>query len=263
MNCKDFFNKYPVFTLDEFRLVFKKYKPVSVYDNLKYYLKKDKICSAKRGLYYVIPEGSFASVFQPNKILLASRQSKDAVIAFHSALEVMGYGHSFFHRFFYYSSFRRRKFSFRENEFVCVKIPENLKKKKAEAFGVEEEYYQNLPIKFTNRERTFVDCLDKPQFGGGIEEVYRCIEKYPYLNFEEVLKYLDALGKSKLYAKVGFFLEQHREQFYVEEDLLKKLRKNKPTSIVYFDSQRKSGKLIENWNLVVPEIIIEKGWEEF
>ena len=74
---------------------------------------------------------------------------------------------------------------------------------------------------------------------------------------------MDALEKSVLYSKVGFFLQQHREQFYVEEELLKKLKKKIPASIVYFDTQRKKGKLIKEWNLVVSEIVVERGWEEF
>lgn len=263
MDYKDFFNKHPVFTIEEFRSAFKKKKATSVYDNLKYYLKKGRIHNMKRGLYYVIPEEILPNKFQPNSILLASRLSKEAVIAFHSSLEIMGYGHSLFHRFFYYSSFRKRNFSFKGDEFISVKIPQKLKEKKLEMLGVEEKYYHNLIVKFTNRERTLVDCLDRPEYGGGIEEVYRCIEKYPYINFEEILNYLESLEKSILYAKVGFFLQQHREQFYVEEELLRKLKKKKPAAIVYFGSQREKGRLIKEWNLVVPEIVVERGWEEF
>jgi hypothetical protein len=71
------------------------------------------------------------------------------------------------------------------------------------------------------------------------------------------------LNKRVLYAKVGFFLQQHKEQFYVEEELLKKLKEKMPASTVYFDSKRKKGKLIKEWNLIIPEIIIKRGWEEF
>jgi len=263
MNYKEFFNSHPVFTIEELRSALKKEKITSIHNNLKYHLKKGRIRNIKRGVYYAIPEGSSPDKFQPDCILVASRLSKEAVIGFHSALEIMGYGHSVYHRFYYYSPFRKRNFSFKDNDYISVKVPEKLKAKKLEKFGVEEKYYHNLSIKFTNRERTFVDCLDRPNYGGEIEEVYRCIEKYPYLNFKEVLDYLDVLGKAVLYAKVGFFLQQHRQQFYVEEECLEKLKNKKPSSIVYFTPQRKKGRLIKEWNLVVPEIVIEKGWEEF
>lgn len=263
MNYKKFFQTHPVFTIEELRSVFKKDKPSYVHNNLKYYLKKGRIRSIKRGLYYVIPEGASLKEFHPDSLLICSRLDKEAVIGFHSALEMMGYAHSVFHRFFYYSSKRKRKFSFRGEEFISVKIPENLKKKKLEKLGVVEKYYHNLSVRYTNRERTLVDCLDRPGYAGGIEEAYRCLEKYPYLDFKEILDYLDALKKSVLYAKVGFFLQQHREQFYVEEDLLIKLKKNIPASPVYFTPERKKGRFIKEWNLVVPEIVIKRGWEEF
>ena len=263
MEYNNFFNTHPVFTIEKLRFAVNSKNIKSIYNNLKYYLNKNRIRSVRQGLYYVIPEGSHLDKFYPNNILVTSCLSKDVVLAFHSALEVMGYGHSLFHRFFYYSPDRKRKFYFRGNEFICIKIPEKLKEKKMEMFGVEEKYYHQLSIKFTNRERTFVDCLDRPEYGGGIEEVYRCIEKYPYLNFKEILEYLGVLNKRVLYAKVGFFLQQHKDQFYVGEELLKKLKEKKPASTVYFDSKRKKGKLIKEWNLVVPEIVIKRGWEEF
>ena len=262
MNYKDFFNKHAVFTIEELQANFKKGTMESIHSSLKYYFKKGKIRNIKRGLYYVVPEGSLPEKFYPNSLLSTSRFSQDAVIAFHSALELMGYGHSIFYKFFYYTNLRKRVFTFKNDEFISVKVPEILSRKNLELIGTDEKYYQNVFVKFTNRERTFVDCLDRPEYGGGIEEVYRCVEKYPYLNFEEIFAYLDALEKSILYAKVGFFLQQHREQFYVENDILKRLKKKLPASVVYFDSQRKKGKFVKEWNLIVPDIIIKKGWEE-
>jgi predicted transcriptional regulator of viral defense system len=263
MNYKNFFNQHPVFTIEEVLAASKGIKMSSVYANLKYYLKKGKLRIIKRGLYYVIPDDNLSDTFYPHSLLIASRLSKEAIIAFHSAFELMGYSHSIFHRFFYYTNLRKRTFIFRDDEFISVKVPESLKRTNLEMLSTEEEYYHNVCVKFTNRERSFVDCLNKPDYGGGIEEVYRCVEKYPYLNFEEIMAYLDALEKNILYAKVGFFLQQHREQFYVEEALLKELKKKIPNSAVYFDSKRRKGKLVKEWNLVVPDIIIKRKWEEF
>jgi len=263
MNYKEFFSKYPVFTLDELRNAKKDKKEKSVYNSLKYYLQKGRVHNIKRGLYYVIPEGSSPDKFQPNSILIASQLSKDSAISFHTAFEVLGYGHSIFHRFFYYSPRRKRNFNFRGEEFICVKIPEKLKRKGLEMLGVDKKYFHNQQVKSTNRERTLIDCLDRPEYAGGIEEVYRCIEKYPYLNFEKLLEYLYARGKKILFARVGFFLEQHREQFYVDKELLEKLHKEQPSSIVYFDPKRRKGKFVKYWNLIVPEKIILREWEEF
>ncbi len=263
MKYKEFFREHPVFRLDEFREAIKNKEIKSGYNSLKYYINKGKVQIIKKGLYYVVPEGRSPEKFEPGRILIASRLSEDSILGFHTALEVMGYGHSVFHSFFCYSSKRKRNFNFRGDEFICAKTPESLQKNNKKFLGVDKEYFQNLLVKFTNRERTLVDCLDRPEYGGGIEEVYRCVEKYSYLNFEELLKYLYARNRKVLFSKVGFFLEQHREQFYVEEKFLDKLHKEQQSSVVYFDSKRKKGKLVKTWNLVVPENVIEKDWEEF
>jgi len=263
MKYKEFFRVHPVFTLDEFRNAIKNKDIKSGYSSLKYYMNTGKVRSIKKGLYYVIPEGRSPEKFEPDRIHIASRLSQESVLGFHTALEVMGYGHSVFHRFFYYSSERKRKFNFKGDEFICVKTPESLKKKGLEFLGVDEDYSRNLSVEFTNRERTLVDCLNSPEYGGGIEEVYRSVEKYSSLNFEKLLKYLYARDKKVLFTRVGFFLEQHKEQFYVEKEFLDKLHKEQQSSIVYFDSKRKKGKLVKAWNLVVPEYVIEKEWEEF
>ena len=263
MDYNNFFNRHPVFTLEELRLVNQNQRPASVYNNLKYYMKKGRVRIIKPGLYYVLPAGRNAEKYHTDSIHLASRLRKDSVLAFHTALDIMGYGHSLFHKFYYYSKMRMRKFFFNEDEFICIKVPESLRKKKMEMFGVEEIAYKNLPVQCTNRERTFIDCLNRPEYCGGIEELYRCIEKYPYVSFDEIIKYLDRFEKKVLYAKVGFFLQQHRDQFYVDDNILNDLKKHITSSIVYFDHNRRSGKLIKEWNLVVPEIIIDRGWEEF
>ena len=64
-------------------------------------------------------------------------------------------------------------------------------------------------------------------------------------------------------AKVGFFLEQHRDALMVEEAHLDRLRKHVPKQPCYLErSRRESGKLVASWNLIVPPAILERAWEE-
>ncbi len=262
MNYKDFFNKYPVFTLDEYNEVIQKNKNTA-YNNLMNYIIKGRVKSIRRGLYAVVPQGSNSENFKVDEILVTSRLTKDAVLAFHTALEVMGYSHSVLYRYFYYTDTRKRKIHINNREYVSVQSPVKIMNRSYKSMGVQEQMYHNLNVTLTDRERTFVDCLNKPDFAGGIEEVYRSIEKYPYLEFDKILEYLAILKSKVLYARVGFFLEQHRKQFFVENDVLKSIKINMPASVVYFDPKRKNGKLMKEWNLIVPENVLEKKWEEF
>ena len=64
-------------------------------------------------------------------------------------------------------------------------------------------------------------------------------------------------------AKVGFFLEQHREQFMLEPHHLERLQKHAPSQPMYLErGKRESGKLLGRWNLVVPERVLNRTWEE-
>ena len=63
-------------------------------------------------------------------------------------------------------------------------------------------------------------------------------------------------------ARVGFFLEQHRNELMVEEIHLNELESWAPSQPRYLDSRREHGKFISRWNLVVPEYVLNRLWDE-
>jgi len=64
-------------------------------------------------------------------------------------------------------------------------------------------------------------------------------------------------------AKVGFYLERHRERLMVEEKHLRLLREKRPQKPHYLvRTGRKSGKLVKAWNLVIPEDVLKQSWKE-
>jgi len=72
----------------------------------------------------------------------------------------------------------------------------------------------------------------------------------------------DRLGSALTAARVGLFLEEHREQLMVEDSHLDALRKLAPEQPRYFDTKRQPGKLIGGWNLIVPQRILSRAWAE-
>lgn len=108
-------------------------------------------------------------------------------------------------------------------------------------------------VRVTSPERTLAECLDRPEYGGGIEEVLRCLSSLPFLN-EEVLKaYLVERGKKVLFAKVGWVLERLKERLSVSEKFLRWLKERSlkhPTLIG--GGQGGERVFIKGWNLVVP-----------
>ena len=120
-----------------------------------------------------------------------------------------------------------------------------------------------MAICITGLERTFVDLLNRPDLSGSWEEIWRSLETVEYFDLDKVTEYTSLLGNATTAAKVGFFLEQHRESLMVEDAHLKAFHDLRPRRPHYMErSRRKSGRLVSAWNLVVPEEIIRRSWEE-
>lgn len=84
-------------------------------------------------------------------------------------------------------------------------------------FGVEIIDYQGGKIRVTTLERTFVDMLDRSALINNWEEIWRSLEAIEYLNLQQVLAYAKILNNVTTYAKVAFFLDQHREMLDLTE----------------------------------------------
>lgn len=268
MNPLEFFDQYPVFTHEEF----KQYaisqdtpNPNTQKEILAYHLKKQNIIRIRRELFASIPlsSRSNAASYSIDSYLIAGRISKDAVLSYHTAFDFHGISYSLFHQFTFMSQKKIRPFTFQQDEFICLSFPKTLIKKNKTDTEVITVDRQGLNIKVTSLERTLVDALDRPEYAGGWEEIWRSAEHITILNFDKIIEYAILLDNASTIAKLGFFLEQHKEQFKIDEKYLKILEKNKPRGIHYLDrTKRESGKFIQRWNLIVPNKIIERTWEE-
>jgi len=80
-----------------------------------------------------------------------------------------------------------------------------------------------------------------------------------FFDLDKVVEYALLLGNATTTAKVGFFLEQHREPLMVEENYIKPLHDLRPRQPHYLDmDKRKSGRLVSEWNLVVTREVFER-----
>jgi predicted transcriptional regulator of viral defense system len=107
-----------------------------------------------------------------------------------------------------------------------------------------------------------VDVLDTPLRSGGWEEVWRSLEMVEFFDLDAVIAYTSKLESSLTAARVGFFLEQRREELMVEEEHLETLRGLAPAAPRYLDNKRESGQLVPTWNLIVPHWILAQEWLE-
>jgi predicted transcriptional regulator of viral defense system len=184
------------------------------------------------------------------------------VVAYHAALQFFGKAYSVWKRFHYLTAKRARPFSFRDLEFVPVQGSPALQSLPDEDKGVSKVRHAGGQVRVTTLERTLVDVLAEPDKGGGWEEIWRSLEMIEFFDLDAVISHVRGLGAAISAARVGFFLEQHRESLMVEDKHLEALRALAPTQPRYLDGSRKSGKLVRPWNLVIPEYVLSRRWEE-
>lgn len=76
-------------------------------------------------------------------------------------------------------------------------------------FGYEEmQIEEGPPVNVADLERTFLDCMDRPELCGGMDEVFRGFaRRHDDLKHDRLIRYVVELGKPALTKRLGFLLE--------------------------------------------------------
>jgi len=126
---RTFFARHPVFTSDEFadhhRRTGSGYR-VTRQSILAHHEARGRIVRLRRGLYATVPPGVDPERAPVDPYLVASRLTPDAVLAYHTALELHGYAHSVFAEFQYLTRTSSRPARVRSFAFRPVRVPKAL-----------------------------------------------------------------------------------------------------------------------------------------
>lgn len=266
MSIRQFFYERPVFRYEEFanfKITHGVTNPISVNTALDYYTKQGRIKPIRRKMYAVISPNETLDSVLVDPYLVAGKVTEDAVIGYHSALELLGVAYSSFGQLTYITQQKSKPFAFDGNWYQSVTVPIALQKKQAAHICVDTINRQGVDIRVTNAARTFVDVLDRVKICGGWEEVYRSISNLAVLNVDQVIKYSLMLDNARLNAKVGYFLSQRRDAFGVTEKQLAPLLAGKPKAAQYISGKTdEQFQLVKQWNIYLPLSVINQTWEE-
>ena len=230
---------------------------------LAYYTRTARLLRIRRGLYAVVPPGADPESYPVDPYLIASRLRNDAVLSHHTALEYHGRAYSVWQHLVYSTSRPLKTLSFRGQTFRGTSFPQSLRRTGRTRFGVQESERKGLSLRVTSLERTLVDVLHRPRLGGGWEEAWRSLESVEYFDVDAVVEYARLLGNATTCAKVGFFLEQHRDALMIADCDIRPLRDRRPVQPHYMDQgARGTGRLVADWNLVVPGELLGESREE-
>lgn len=262
----EFFSKYNVFTVEELDHFLSNQSSANSNTRkalLTYYQNRRRIKRIRRGLYATIPLGNDPESSPVDPYLVAAKMTKDAVLAYHTALEFYGKAYSLYKRIIFVSQTKSLPLKFRSYEIKGVTIPNPLRVMGEEMFGVTSHNRSGVDVRVTNLERTFVDVLDRPDLAGSLEEIWRSLESIEFFDLDQVIEYTFLLENTTTAAKVGFYLEQHKESLMVEDSHLKRLKKLRPQQPHYLiRGKRKNCQWNKNWNLMVPADVKNKSWED-
>ncbi len=266
MELQAFFAAHPVFSRAELTKHLRARRsgnPKAVDALLRYHVQAGHLVKLRLGLYGVVPAGADPGAFPVDPYLLAARLADDTVLGYHTALELHGKAHSVFQQFYFLTATAPRPFRFRGQHFRAVAFPRKLVRAHQERFGVETRDRAGVDVAVTGLERTLVDLLDRPELGGGVEEVWRSLGTVEFFDLDAVTEYAVLLGNATTVAKVGYFLEAHRERLMVNDAHLDRLRRRRPRQPHYFEKRDiGKGRFVAGWNLVVPESVMTQAWEE-
>lgn len=243
---------HPVFHLREMEAVVPEWTPKTARRRLSDLVRQRRVGRVAYGVYFVVPPGKTPETTSVDPYLVGARLAQDAILAYHTALELLGTAYSAARVVHYVSARYRKPFTWRGIEFRQVKPPESLVRAKAERIAVTTQERDGRPVSYTNRERTLVDCVHRLDLAGGFEELLRSVEGWPTADPEEALRYLTVLDKVSLFAKVGYIMETLAERWGLTESDLQRLRSFIPRGTVYLTSSREPNRYVSRWNLMVP-----------
>ena len=199
----------------------------------------------KEGLYYIIPEETRAEDCIVDRFLVANKLTEDGIIAYHSALEMHGAANSLFNMVYVLTNSRFKRFKFQGIQYVSILLKNK--------FGTTSMKREGISVKVTDRERTFLDCLDRLKYSGGLEEFLKSVQTFPSINVQKIVKYLEFYNKKVLYSKTGYVLGLFRRRWPFAEEYRCKITSGKAKKIYYLEKRDEKKHFDKEWNLIVPE----------
>lgn len=156
----------------------------------------------EKGKYLIIPLGAEKGKYTLHEFVIGSLLVEPYSIAYWSALNYYSLTEQIPTTIFIQTI--TRKFNTNPEVFgVQYKIA---KIKKEKMFGIRKEWIEETQINITDKEKTIIDCLDKPQYCGGIIEVAKALKNNKFDN-KKLVSYAQRIGNSGVLRRLGYLCE--------------------------------------------------------
>lgn len=180
-------------------------------------IERGRIERVRRGLYVVgVPGVSGELMFptsqgmkkqSPDKFLVGTKIRERGFLSHHTALEVHGASQTFGWGTVYVSVSRKRRFSPFEYRGVLY-TPVSARDP---SLGISKVKHRGQEIMVSSPERTFIDCLERVDLGGGWEEVLKGISQLRLRDSALFMQLLEERENQTLVRRVGLVLDRLNE----------------------------------------------------
>ena len=170
----------------------------------------------EKGKYIIIPLGAEKGEYTLHEFIIGSLLVKPSAIAYWSALNYHGFTEQIPNTVFVQTTARKKRQDLRIFG-VRYKI---IRIKPEKFFGIEKIWIEEFQVPITDREKTVIDCLDKPRYCGGIIEVAKAFREE--LDTEKLREYALRMDNSAIIRRLGYLCDY----FEVSIDLPKPKTRN-------------------------------------
>lgn len=200
-----------------------------------------------KGKYLIIPLGSEKGKYTLHEFVIASYLVDPFAISYWSALNHYGLTEQIPTTVFVQTPARKSKNTmeiFGVN-YQIVRVKED------KFFGVRKEWIEETSISITDKEKTIIDCLDKPQYAGGIIEVAKAL-KSGSLDRNRLADYALQIDNFAVVRRLGYLCEKMGVTINLPQPRSKKYLLLDPTMPAEGKNDPK-WRLVINHDAVLPE----------
>ena len=216
-------------------------------------VKKKWLIRLARGKYIIVPlEAGVKSQYTEHGFVIASHLVEPYYIGYWSALNYHGLSEQVPSVIYVVSSKRRKDRSILDTRFRFITI------KKSKIFGLIEVIISNSKVKISGGEKTIADCLDHPEYCGGVEEIAKALFfEHKELDMKKIIKNADNIGNKTIIKRLGYLLDLFKyheyEHLFKDEKLSKGYPKLDP-------KLPKKGTYNARWKLLINVDISPERW---
>ncbi len=163
---------------------------------------KGAIERIEKGKYLIIPLGAEKGKYTLHEFVIGSLLVEPYSIAYWSALNYYSLTEQIPTTVFIQTN--TKKFNINPKVFgIQYKV---IKIKKEKMFGIRKEWIEETQINITDKEKTIIDCLDLPQYAGGIIEVAKALKNNKF-DRKKLENYAQRIGNSGVLRRLGYLCE--------------------------------------------------------